>query len=103
MKRNISEFGNLGLLEDREEDDEKLRLPGARKTDMASRSFKPEVRVAALKFSPTGRAWCAATNEGLLVYSLDSHLIFDPFRLDESITPKTIRDTLDDLDYSKGI
>ena len=49
-----------------------------------------------------GQAWAAATTEGLLVYSLDTGMVFDPFLLDESITPDSIRKTLQDGDWPKG-
>lgn len=42
----MSEFGNIALVEEREEREGgkvTLRLPGVRKGDMASRVFKPEV------------------------------------------------------------
>ena len=41
-----------------------------------------------------GREWAAVTTEGLLVYSLDNINIFDPFDLEISITPATIRETI---------
>ena len=54
-RRKMTEFGNIALVEDRETDDAvALRLPGVRKGDMASRSFKPEVRVTQVRFAPTG-------------------------------------------------
>lgn len=43
----------MALVEKREEN-VKLRLPGVRSGDMASRNIKPEVRVYSLQFSPTG-------------------------------------------------
>lgn len=49
-----------------------------------------------------GQAWAAATTEGLLVYSLDAGMVFDPFLLDESVTPVSIRKTLQDGDWPKG-
>jgi len=53
--RKMSEFGNMTLVEDRDDDSAgKIRLPGVKKGDMASRSFKPEVRVSCVRFSPTG-------------------------------------------------
>lgn len=54
----MTEFGNLALVEEREESEGgkvHLRLPGVRKGDMASRILKPEVRVYSLQFSPTGK------------------------------------------------
>jgi len=49
-----------------------------------------------------GQAWAAATTEGLLIYSLDAGMVFDPFLLDESVTPVSIRKTLQDGDWPKG-
>ncbi|KAJ2781926.1 U3 snoRNP protein [Coemansia javaensis] len=67
-------------------------LPGVRSGDKSSRLLKPEVRTRDVKFSPTGRQWAAASTEGLLIYSLDETLVFDPYELDENVTPATIRD-----------
>lgn len=50
----MTEFGNLALIEQREEGNVSIKLPGVRKGDMAARSFKPEVRVFSIRFSPTG-------------------------------------------------
>lgn len=49
-----------------------------------------------------GRAFAATTTEGLLVYSLDAQMIFEPFDLSEDITPKTIRATLRSKDYNRA-
>lgn len=70
-------------------------LPGAkhRTRDAAGRTFqRPRVRVTALQFAPTGRSFCAATTEGLLIYSLDTAYAdtFDPFDLDLDVTPQNI-------------
>jgi len=70
----MSEFGNKQLIESREYGhlkDYQIRLPGVKKGDMSSRTFKPEVNVYGIKFSPTGLSWASATTEGLLIYSLD--------------------------------
>ena len=56
-RRKMTEFGNIGLVEDREENEGgkiAIRLPGVRSGDMASRSMKPEVRIYSLQFCPTG-------------------------------------------------
>lgn len=53
----MTEFGNIDLVEKRENNEGgnvKIRLPGVVKGDMAARSFKPEVRVFSISFSPTG-------------------------------------------------
>ena len=53
----MTEFGNLALIEDRQEGGVAIPLPGVRSGDMASRAFKPEVRVYCLQFSPTGNIY----------------------------------------------
>ena len=50
--------------------------------------------VSGLEFSPTGREFAAATTEGLLMFSLETKLMFDPFELDEEATPKATRQYL---------
>lgn len=47
-KKNLTEFGNLMLVEKRtdiEGGDVALRLPGVRQGDMADRNIKPEVNI----------------------------------------------------------
>lgn len=51
----MSEFGNKALIEHRDGRKVALQLPGVRKGDLASRKFRPEVRVFCLQFSPTGK------------------------------------------------
>ena len=56
-RKKMTEFGNMALIEEREDSQNgpvALRLPGVRSGDMASRSFKPEVRVSHIQFSPNG-------------------------------------------------
>lgn len=105
-RRKMTEFGNMALVEEREEQEGgsiAIRLPGVRSGDMAARAFKPEVRVYCLQFSPTGQAWAAATTEGLLIYSLDTSMVFDPFLLEQSITPDSVRKTLQEEDWPKAL
>ena len=89
------------------DDDEDLRyetnLPGVKKGDMSSRKVKPEVRTKCVRFSPNGSAWAAASTEGLLVYTLDDNLVFDPFDLDIDITPDSIKSTVADGLYSRAL
>ncbi|XP_053398750.1 periodic tryptophan protein 2 homolog [Mercenaria mercenaria] len=100
-KRKMTEFGSLSLVDTDEDRD--ISLPGVKKGDMSSRHWKPEVRVSSVKFSPTGRAWAATTTEGLLIYSLDSNLVFDPFDLDIDITPSNVKKTLTKGEYSTAM
>jgi periodic tryptophan protein 2 len=78
-------------------------LPGAQKGDASRRRYRPEARTKCVKFSPTGRSWAAASTEGLLIYSVDEELAFDPFELDLSITPQSILDVLLNHEYLKAL
>ncbi|KAL7307553.1 hypothetical protein TKK_0000247 [Trichogramma kaykai] len=105
-RRKLTEFGNMNLVEEREETEGgkvTLRLPGVRKGDMASRSIKPEIRVYDLQFAPTGQAWGAVTTEGLILFSLDVGMVFDPYELEIGITPQTLKAVLKEKEYTKAL
>ncbi|XP_030758339.1 periodic tryptophan protein 2 homolog [Sitophilus oryzae] len=105
-RRKLTEFGNLALVEERDETEGgnvTIKLPGVRKGDMASRIIKPEVRVFSLQFSPTGEQWAAATTEGLLIYSLTAGLIFDPWDLQLGITPMAVKNAIKEEDFSNAL
>ena len=78
-------------------DNNKISLPGVVRDDHSSRSFNPEIQTTVMYASHH------QVVQGLLTYSLDSTLIFDPYDLDIEITPKLIRDTLDNQDYSSAL
>ncbi|KAH9090244.1 hypothetical protein LEN26_018928 [Aphanomyces euteiches] len=80
------------------------QLVGAKRAvDPGARRKGLEVLSKAVLFSPTGRSWAAATTDGLLIYSLDETLVFDPFDLDEDITPDSIKKTLARHEFSKAL
>ena len=60
------------------EDRSDRSLPGAARGGASVRKVRPTVRVSAVAFAPTGRTFCAATTEGLLLYALDTAPTFDP-------------------------
>ncbi|CBF74056.1 snoRNA-binding rRNA-processing protein PWP2 [Aspergillus nidulans FGSC A4] len=98
--RDLTEAGARGLIDETgEASDHEERidrsLPGAKRGDAGSRTTRPEVRVSCVDFSSTGRSFCAASTEGLLIYSLDTEFLFDPFDLDISITPASILSTVE--------
>uniref|UniRef100_A0A1A9W3Q6 WD_REPEATS_REGION domain-containing protein n=1 Tax=Glossina brevipalpis TaxID=37001 RepID=A0A1A9W3Q6_9MUSC len=105
-RRNMTEFGNMALIEEREETEGgklAIRLPGVQKGDMAARNFKPEVKVFSVKFSPTGQSFAAACTEGLCIYSLDKGIVFDPFNLSLEVTPKAVRASIKNGEFSKAL
>lgn len=106
--KNMNEGGAMDLI-DRAgensdlEDRQDLSLPGSQKGDPSLRSVRPSIRISSIKFSPTISAFAAGSTEGLLIYSVDNELIFDPFELDIDITPSTILETLQEKDYLKAL
>ncbi|XP_066947733.1 periodic tryptophan protein 2 homolog [Macrobrachium rosenbergii] len=107
-RRKMAENGvNLALVEEREDrESEKgvsIQLPGTRRGDKSTRVFRPEVNVTSLHFSPTGRSWAAGSSEGLLIYSLDNDLLFDPFYLDVSSTPAAVKQKLKEKEYTAAL
>ena len=80
-------------------------LPGAKRgKDATKRTIRPEVRVRSVQFAPTGRAFCAASTEGLLIYSLDTAMDdFDPYELDIDVTPQNILNSIGEQEYLKGL
>ncbi|KAF9881249.1 periodic tryptophan protein 2 [Colletotrichum karsti] len=106
--KRLTEAGPDDLLDDDEPSDREDRfdnsLPGAKRGDPSARKKQPEVRVSGVAFAPTGTAFCAASTEGLLIYSLDNLLQFDPFDLNMEITPASTLAVLDnEKDYLKAL
>lgn len=102
--KRLTDGGSLDLI-DRDgensdlEDRLDLSLPGSHKGDPSLRNVRPEVRVTSILFSPTAAAFAAASTEGLLVYSVDETINFDPFDLDVDITPEATLQTLQEKEY----
>ncbi|KAI8627702.1 periodic tryptophan protein 2 [Xylariaceae sp. FL1651] len=105
----LTEAGPEGLLDDEGGDsDQGTRqdntLPGSKRGgDPSARKSLLEVKVAGVAFSPAGTSFCAASTEGLLIYSLDYELQFDPFDLNMEITPASTLAVLEnEKDYLKA-
>ena len=98
--KNMTDAGPLDLLQMESEDD---YIPGVKQGDKSKRKTRPAIRTKSVCFSPTGRSWSAATTEGLVIYSLDDFVGFDPLDLEIEITPETIQESLSDKNYSKAL
>ncbi|KAG8902198.1 hypothetical protein FRB99_004780 [Tulasnella sp. 403] len=106
--RRITEAGPIDLIDqhgDESDLEERLdkSLPGVSRGDLSKRSYRPEVRTKCIRFSPTGRSWAAASTDGLLIYSLDDAIIFDPFDLDLDLTPQSLLAVLTKKEYLKAL
>ena len=106
--RRLTEAGNLDTLDTRGDDSDledrmDVSLPGVQRGDMSKRRYRLEARTKCVRISPTGRAWAAASTEGLLIYSIDDTITFDPFDLDLDLTPQAVLDTLASRSYLKSL
>lgn len=79
-------------------------LPGVRRGAASmARTTHPEIRGKAIVFSPSGRSFAVATTEGLLIYSLDDTLVFDPLDVGEDVTPEAIEAACEDRHYGRAL
>ena len=76
-------------------------MPGSIKA--VGEHYRFVVSCSDVAISPTGRAWAAATPEGILVYSLDATSMFDPFDLDLDVTPAAALASLEDGEYGVAL
>ncbi|CCF60319.1 hypothetical protein KAFR_0J02550 [Kazachstania africana CBS 2517] len=101
----MTEAGSLDLIDtDGENSDLEDRidnsLPGSRRGgDLSTRRVRAEIRVTSVQFSPTATAFAAASTEGLLIYSVNDSLLFDPFDLDMDVTPEATLEALQEKEY----
>jgi len=63
----------------------------------------PKARTRGVALSPTGRSWAAATTEGVLLYSLDEGMVFDPTDLAEDVTPAAVLRALGSGAYLRAL
>lgn len=108
--RLLTEAGTAADIDDDEISDREAAraaegLPCSKRGgDPSARRRFPEVRVSGIAFSPAGTSFCAASTEGLLIYSLDTTVQFDPFDLHMEITPASTLAVLEtERDYLKAL
>jgi periodic tryptophan protein 2 len=102
--QNGHDTAQLDDISSEDEDRIDRSLPGAQRGEFSKRkNTKLAVATRCVQFSATNLQFSAATTEGLIVFSLDENLIFDPTELTEGITPTTIRATLRAGEFSKAL
>ncbi|CEP21861.1 unnamed protein product [Cyberlindnera jadinii] len=105
----LTEAGSLDLIDrDGENSDLEDRidhsLPGSKRGgDPSSRNTRPEVRVTSIQFSPTAVSFAAAATEGIMIFSIDDQVIFDPFDLDIDVTIESTLETLQEKNYLQAL
>lgn len=101
----ITDAGILADLLDRQgensdkEDRVDSSLPGSHRGDPGARQLRPLIRVTSVQFSPSSSAFAAALTEGLLIYSTDTEVVFDPFDLDMDVTPESVVEALTERNW----
>eukprot|EP00884_Botryococcus_braunii_P018730 jgi/Botrbrau1/5540/Bobra.0023s0024.1 len=107
----MTDAGPLDLIDDAPSDDDDPLLPlttaggleGATELPGTGGKRRAAIRTRCVALAPTGRCWAAATTAGLLLYSLDQGLVFDPTDLAEDITPQAARAALDQRAFLKSL
>lgn len=104
--KGMTDAGPIDLIDDNESDLDEGQERGKLGFDLpgtAANAGRPIARTRCLKLSPTGRSWVAATTEGVLLYSMDDDLVFDPTDLDLDVTPQAISTALNDRQYTRAL
>ncbi|KIM22567.1 hypothetical protein M408DRAFT_18150 [Serendipita vermifera MAFF 305830] len=97
----INEHGDDSDLDERLESAK--TLPGVMGGDLSKRRWKPTVRTSCVRFAPDGRGWAAASTEGLLLYSNEDLITFDPFELSIDLTPQAVNEAANNKEYLKAL
>ncbi|KAG8848590.1 hypothetical protein FRB91_010694 [Serendipita sp. 411] len=109
--RKVNSAGiNIDTLEDHGDDSDKEEslanantLPGVMGGDMSKRRWKPTIRTSCVRFAPDGRGWAGASTEGLLLYTNEDNITFDPFDLSLDLTPQNVLKSLTNKEYLKAL
>ncbi|BBM99000.1 periodic tryptophan protein 2 [Marchantia polymorpha subsp. ruderalis] len=103
--KNMTDAGPLDMIDDDDSDDERFDFMGKGQglPGTAKKNTRTSVRTKCLQISPTGRSWAAATCEGVLVFSMDDDLIFDPTDLDVDVTPEFIEEAMLNKQHARAV
>jgi periodic tryptophan protein 2 len=106
--KNMTEFGPMDEI-DVQGDESDLEdridkaLPGVQNGDLSVRKTKPEARTFGVKFSPSGRSFGVVSTLGLLLYSIDESITFDPFDLELEINKEYVEKSIKDQEFTKAL
>ncbi|OMJ27686.1 Periodic tryptophan protein 2-like protein [Smittium culicis] len=86
------------------EDRNDSSLPGVKTGDLSKRNKMQVIRARGVRFNPSGQQFAAATNLGLVIFSLDNNnMSFDPFDLDLDINPETISEMINNHEFLRAL
>jgi periodic tryptophan protein 2 len=110
--KNMTDAGPIDQIDDEDSDlDEEANVlstqngvkGGALPGVGGSGKSAAKARTRGVALSPTGRSWAAATTEGVLLYSLDEGMVFDPTDLAEDVTPAAVLRALGSGAYLRAL
>jgi periodic tryptophan protein 2 len=106
--KNMTEFGALDEIDlQGEESDLEDRidktLPGVMSGDLSLRKTKPEVRTFGVSYSPNGRSFALCSTFGLIIFSIDEMIHFDPFDLEIEINQEFVISSLSKKEYTRAL
>ncbi|KAJ6252072.1 wd40 repeat protein [Anaeramoeba flamelloides] len=99
---NVDKDGIVGIGRKRTGHWKKDQLPGV-KSGFLQTEKRLHIFAKSIKFSPDGRSFSCASTEGLLMYSLDKELVFDPMNLGLEITSENALRELINKEYLKSL
>lgn len=79
------------------------KIIGEQNIPGATNELIPDNTVFDMCFSPTNREFAVSTTEGILIFSTDAALNFQPLDIDPSITSGTIIEALEQKNYSEAL
>ena len=102
--RHLTEAGpQEELLLDEDSDDAATPAAPRGVVRRSERVTRLAIRAACVRFAPDGRSWAAASTEGLLLYSVDDALQFDPTGLELETTPAAVGSALLREEYGRAM
>uniref|UniRef100_A0A7R9V1J8 Small-subunit processome Utp12 domain-containing protein n=1 Tax=Chlamydomonas euryale TaxID=1486919 RepID=A0A7R9V1J8_9CHLO len=107
--KNMTDAGPVGLVDHDDQDEDVELLPpvfdaaGVAGVPGTAKAKRPSARTRCVALSPTNRCWAAACTEGLVIYSLDDDLVFDPTDLTEDLTPQSCHRALAARAYVRAL
>ncbi|KII72806.1 Periodic tryptophan protein 2 [Thelohanellus kitauei] len=107
VRLNSSRMTEAGPIEQLDDDSDlesgRIKVPGSLKHDLSLRKVKPQLILHGVSFSPTGGSFACVSTEGLLIYSKDEKLYFNPENLKCDVTREHVYELIDEQFIEKAL